>query len=149
MEPQHTPAPQESRGIYGFVLFVLMNCCTFCYFVWMGLPTDVLESLPYEPPQQYWGLAVPIFLCTLLFLFAFCIYPALHGLQDGEMDDVNSFRDEHSLPHDYFQKQREKSRKKIKQIPQQRASASCNLKPVPPVSDLELDDVCQLLYLNH
>lgn len=193
-EQQHTPAPQEARGIYGFALFILMNLCTISYFIWMFLPTKIIQELPYEPPQQYWGLAVPVFLCTCLFLFAFCIYPAVHGLHDGKLDHSSAFTDCHSLPRNYFEEQRAAARAKAQLGMQQRnvrlgrndqlslcvslkdedqrivtgfenkrhTWAAKNIskqnirpgfgadfcKPVSPVSDMDLDDVCKLLYLS-
>lgn len=195
-EEQHTPGPQQARGIYGFALFIMMNLCTFFYFIWMLLPTHIIEQLPYEPPQQYWGLAVPIFLCTCLFLFAFCIYPAMHGLQDGKLDHSSAITDCHSLPRNYFEEQRATARAKAQLAMQQRnvqlglndqLSLSMSLKtehlkldtgfenkrhtwatkpiskqhvrpagfsadfckPVSPVFDMDLEDVCKLLYFTN
>lgn len=100
---EHTPTPQEARGIYGFVFFLLLKISIIFYFIWMLLPLSVIQSLPYAPPQQYWGLAVPVFVCTGLFVFAFGIYPALHGLNDCNFDDVSSITDPDSHSEDYFE----------------------------------------------
>lgn len=185
---EHTPAPQESRGIYGFALFVMMNICTAAYFIWMLLPTEWRDMLPYEPPQPYWGLAIPIYFCTTLFLFAFWIYPAMHGLHEGDLDDSTAVTDPYSLPLNYFEEQRAKSvhPKKIKkgtihkpqpssprkrnfdptkrwtwstkdkedfeqqqqQKIQQRIFGADACKPIPSVSDMDLNEVCQILYLK-
>jgi len=107
---EHTPTPQEARGIYGLVLYFFMKLFIVFYFLWMFSPLEYIHSMPYAPPQQYWGIAVPVFCCTGLFAFAFYIYPALHGLHDCSFDDPSCIMDVHSHPADYFEKERAKAR---------------------------------------
>lgn len=113
---EHTPSPQEARGIYGFVLFLFMKIFLVFYFIWMFLPLTVIQSLPYAPPQQYWGLAVPVFLCTGLFVFAFAIYPSLHGLHDCNFDSPSAITDSDSHSEDYFDQVRARRKNDISNV---------------------------------
>lgn len=188
---EHTPSPQEARGIYGFVLFLFMKTFLISYFIWMFLPVSVIQSLPYAPPQQYWGIAVPVFICTALFVFPFCIYPAFHGLHDCEFDEPSALTDPDAHSEHYFDQVRAQNQAKVgwrkrkdvggvgmeggcmksfqissemyeksktltarekqfrdMQIRPIRAFPASDTRPIPPVSDLELDMVCKRLYLQ-
>jgi hypothetical protein len=158
-EQQHTPSPQESRGIYGFALFLMMNCCTLAYFGWtVGLPLLVVGTstststwLPYEPPQPYWGLAVPVFLCTALATFAFALYPALHSSHDPkDLHDLATVTDQHSVSQQsqnlsnfvqHFDNKKKKKNQSKEEI--------CRHQPIAPAFDMELDEVCKMLYLKN
>jgi len=172
----HTPAPQESRGLYGFALFIIFNLLIVTYFIWLLLPNTSLEDLSYSPPQRYWGLAVPIVATTGLFLFAFCIYPALHGLHETDLGSPSSITDPHAvrirpedmkgipvplriqrtLPRDIITrkvatlvKSKTWSVQSISPILPPRKSHSEVLlcTPVAPVGDMDMDLVCRNLYI--
>jgi len=180
-DAEHSPSPQMSRGIYGFVLFIMMSVFIVLYFVWMLAPNSWYKEWIYEPPQAYWGLAVPVYFCTTLFLFAFCIYPAMHCSHDSELDEPSATTDSFSLPSNYFDElkktsklrraevssekpkltpthQRLKSRTwsgiqkelKLEEIKLREEEIILDAgRPILPVSDLDLADVCRLLYLEH
>jgi len=97
MEPEHTPNPQVSRGIYGFVMYLFFVSFIIVYMLWLLIPVEMTHSWTYEPPQKYWAIAVPIFFCTGLFLFAFCIYPAMCSRHDGALDEPSAVRDKFAV----------------------------------------------------
>jgi len=160
----HSPAPQQSRGIYGFVFFITWNLLIFFYFIWIILPTEWTRTLPYEPPQIYWAAALPIYFCTCLFFFAFCIYPALHSRHDGELDDQNSITDNFSLPKSQHDQDQEEKKVNMERIVLPASTSFTNMRipfssnskksskkdsiqaQIPQISDLDLIDVCKILY---
>lgn len=73
------------------------------------MPIDVIQSLPYPPPQQYWGIAIPVFFCSGLFMFALYIYPACHGLYDCTFDQPSAITDPDSHSEGYFENVRAKA----------------------------------------
>lgn len=133
---EHTPSPQEARGIYGFVFFLFLKSFLASYFVWMLLPFSWIEKFPYAPPQQYWGLAVPVFFCTGLFMFAFCIYPALHGLHDGSFDSPSAISDPDSHAEGHFDQVRSKKGKIVTPGVRRRYSEGRSLKAITPSAEI-------------
>jgi len=158
-EAEHSPSPQPSRGIYGFILGSSCAFFIISYAVWMLIPAEVIETWPYQPPQKYWAAAVPVFFCTVLFLFAFLIYPSLHLLHDGELDEPSAITDRHAFPQD------EATLSSLTRDQRQNAPRSVSLKlnrgdtgdrrvnalreiPIPSASDMEIEDVSRILYLH-
>uniref|UniRef100_A0A915I356 PIG-P domain-containing protein n=1 Tax=Romanomermis culicivorax TaxID=13658 RepID=A0A915I356_ROMCU len=68
--PEHNPAPQPERGIYGFVLYLTAIFCLVIYLTWAFLPSSLLEILGFTYlPQKYWAIALPIYSCVTLICF--------------------------------------------------------------------------------
>jgi len=140
-DAEHSPSPQEPRGIYGFVIFLGFFLCIIFYILWILIPPEWTTSWPYEPPQKYWAAAIPIFFCTTLFIFAFCIYPSLNSLHDGELDDTSAFTDPNALT-------KEQAMSMSSQVKINSNVKGSRDKPIPPAYDMDLNNVCQFLYLK-
>jgi len=161
-EAEHSPSPQPARGIYGFVLGSFCAFIIVSYAIWMLLPAEVIKTWPYQPPQKYWASAVPTILCTALFLFVFCIYPSLHQLHDGELDEPSAFTDRHSISDEeatlsirLSRKQRQNTLRGLSLKLNHRGDDAGDRKvnelreiPIPAAADMKLEDVCSVLYLN-
>lgn len=163
---EHSPNPQISRGVYGFVMFLFFVLFIIVYFLWVLIPESVTSSWTYEPPQKYWAFAVPIFFCTTLFFFAFFIYPAMHSLHDGKLNELSAIEDsftvrntQSSIEIPLFEQPKDEM--VIKRKTRKRATEPIVGKiklydddnvvmyphrHIPPASDLDLDKVCKLLY---
>jgi hypothetical protein len=168
MEVEHSPNPQVSRGVYGFVLYLFFVSFIAIYFLWIIIPTSVTKTWTYEPPQKYWAVAVPVFFCTVLFLFAFCIYPAMNSLHDGRMEEMSSIQDKNSIPSSILNEipvydeplDEGRGRRRSLRISGNQVETFADLKlygnnvevhpqrEIPPASDLDINEVCRLLYLN-
>ena len=111
------------------------------------MPLEWTDNWPYEPPQSYWGLVVPVYFCTALFLFAFCIYPAMHSQYDSELNDTSVVTDVFAHPPNHFKRLKE-AKKTPRKKNTERSAMYSKSKPISPVSDLDLNDVSQVLYLE-
>lgn len=61
------------------------------------MPEEWLEYLGITClPRRYWALAVPVFLLTVLTVFAFLIYPALGLCMTPDIDDLRTIIDSKS-----------------------------------------------------
>lgn len=153
-ETEYSPSPQPSRGIYGFIFASLCVLFIFSYFLWLVIPASIIDTWPYQPPQKYWAVAVPIFFCTALFLFAFFIYPSLHSVHDGELDDLSAITDRHAISRDASlpnleQKVRFRSdSRKRNHDNNRRDKMSEDLRgvPIPSASDIKIEDISRILY---
>lgn len=124
--PEHSPAPSPSRAVYGFVLYLGSRSALGLYLVWATMPDSVLHSLGLTYwPQKYWAVALPIYGCVLLALFAFFFYPGLNFMIVPPVNDLRTITDSYATPRDH---------KLVAEI--------------PPASDLSLSAVCCHLYLN-
>jgi len=167
VELEHSPNPQVSRGVYGFVILLAMVLFIAVYFLWILLPESVTSTWTYEPPQKYWAFAVPIFFCTSLFLFTFCIYPAMHSLHDGKLNELSAVEDsftvrstragiqipvfddemEEVVPRRSSRKRGRKTESTIKfKLYDDENTTLYPPREIPPAADLDLDQVCKLLY---
>lgn len=97
--PEHTPSPTPSRGIYGFVLFLLFNTLFILYCLYAFVPTYIFENylgITYLP-DKYFALFVPILILTAANLFAFLIYPSLTMIATPNIDEKITIQDEYSV----------------------------------------------------
>jgi hypothetical protein len=124
------------------------------YLLWIFIPKEWSKTWPYEPPQKYWAAALPAFFFSSFALFMFCIYPALHSLQDGKLYDMNAITDSYAkpippptTPKKLLTKQSLK-RRMSSRLHRTISEADAN-RPIPPAGDLSLEEVNQLLYLKH
>lgn len=97
--PEHNPAPQPERGIYGFALFLSSLFCLVAYIVWAFVPDSWLHfvGLTYWP-QKYWAIALPTFICVSIVLFEIfmCGYNLINSdafdsveIVENDFGDVN------------------------------------------------------------
>ena len=128
--PPPTPAPDPERAIYGFFLVLLSIIFLFLFIFLSYLPIEWLNQvgLTYLP-EKYWYLAVPSYLVITPF-FILAIYTTLNMRMINDLDSMNSLRDEHSI----YNKNVTKKEK--------------NLESLPPVADIPLTKICEILYLE-
>jgi phosphatidylinositol glycan class P protein len=96
---EHTPAPNPTRGIYGFVVFLLFKTLFILYTFWAFVPTNFFENylgITYLP-DKYFAVFVPILVLTATNLFAFLIYPSLTWIATPNLDDKSTILDEYSV----------------------------------------------------
>ncbi|KAJ3654952.1 hypothetical protein Zmor_014102 [Zophobas morio] len=92
--PEHTPAPTPSRAVYGFAMYLSFRSFFILYLVWAVIPDEWFKLVGITClPQRYWAVTVPVFLLTVLAIFAFFIYPSLGLLMTPNVDDLRTIRD--------------------------------------------------------
>jgi len=97
--PEHTPAPTPSRGIYGFVIYLIFATLFILYFLWAFIPLSFYEDILgiTELPNKYFALFIPLLVLTATTLFAFCIYPSIGFLMTPNIDSINTITDSSSI----------------------------------------------------
>lgn len=94
--PEHTPAPTPSRGVYGFVMYLSFQLFFILYLIWALIPERYFIQIGITfLPERHWAITVPIYLLTVLTVFAFVIYPSLGLCMTPKVDDLRTIRDEH------------------------------------------------------
>ncbi|XP_077293637.1 phosphatidylinositol N-acetylglucosaminyltransferase subunit P-like isoform X1 [Arctopsyche grandis] len=151
--PEHTPAPTQARSIYGFILYLASSTLLVIYLCWALIPDEILNSMNiYYYPQKYWAFAVPMQLLLALSLFAFIIYPCLNLSMTPNIDSMNTIADNFSLKQNNQDSQQvydfcDCSNKTKCFLGKAVISDSENkLKKIPHVEDLDIVDVCRILY---
>lgn len=92
--PEHTPAPTTSRGIYGFVVYLLFSTLFVLYVIWAFIPLEFFEAIGVtELPNKYFALFVPILILTATFLFGFFIYPSISLVMTPNVDSIYTVTD--------------------------------------------------------
>jgi phosphatidylinositol glycan class P protein len=92
--PEHTPAPTPSRAVYGFAMFLSFRTFFILYLIWAIVPEEWFKLIGITClSQRYWAITVPIFLLTVLAIFAFLIYPNLGLYMTPNIDDLRTIRD--------------------------------------------------------
>jgi len=159
-EAEHSPSPQPSRGIYGFIFATLCAFFIISYGLWIIIPSDIIQTWPYQPPQKYWAAAVPIFFCTAFFVFAFFLYPSLHQINDGQLDEASALTDchAHAIPRETrlwegHGQDHTLQRKLSLDLTRRRGSGDKRVDelrelPIPAASDIDIEYVSKLLYLD-
>lgn len=95
--PEHTPAPIPSRAVYGFILNLTSKILFKVYLIWALVPESWFRSVGITClPHRYWAVVIPIFLLTVLGLFAFVIYPSLGLIMTPSFDNIRTIKDKHS-----------------------------------------------------
>ena len=130
MSEEASPAPNPSRCIYGFVLMISSVCCFILYFLWAVIPSSILVSLGLEYfSSKLFAVAIPYACCIGLVLFASVIYPTINKMLTEAPDSINVLIDSQSRdpPNDFpFNDKMTKG--------------------IPPVCDLDVEEISQLLY---
>lgn len=153
--PEHTPAPTRARSIYGYVLYLASSTLFVVYVCWAVIPDEILNALNiFYYPQKYWAIAVPLQLLFALWLFAFVIYPCLNLLMTPNIDSIHTIMDNFSL------KQEKEIEHETNNYCDCQNKKKClikytnidnrenELKKIPHVEDLDMGEVCQILYLK-
>lgn len=95
---EHTPAPIASRGIYGFVLYLLFSTLFILYVLWALIPDSIYKSIGItELPNKYFALFIPILILTATTLFAFFIYPSMSFIMTPNIDSIHTITDSHAI----------------------------------------------------
>lgn len=96
--PEHTPAPTPSRGVYGFVMYLSFQSFFIFYLIWALIPEKYFIQIGITfLPERHWAITVPIYLLTVLTVFAFVIYPSLGLCMTPNVDDLRTLKDEHGI----------------------------------------------------
>lgn len=155
--PEHTPAPTPSRAVYGFAMFLSFRTFFILYLIWAILPEEWFRLVGITClPQRYWAVAIPIFLLTVLAIFAFLIYPNLGSFMTPNVDDLRTIRDSTSTrkkvnfpaPRDSEIKCSCKNLEQCFKNDYERDSGDFVLKAIPVLQDLNIWDVSDHLYFK-
>lgn len=156
--PEHTPAPTPSRAVYGFVMYLGFRFFFVLFVVWAYVPHAWFEAVGITYlPKRYWALAIPVFLLTVLTVFAFFIYPSLGLCMTPSWDDVRTIRDLKSKRSVFRANdggRRSKNVCSCEDLAECRRDEFLNIKHtfpekrIPPLQDLKISDVSERLYLN-
>lgn len=156
--PEHTPAPTPSRAVYGFVMFLSFKIFFITYVIWAVVPEAYFEQIGIDfLPQRHWAVSIPIYVLTVLMIFAFIIYPSLGrfmtpNVNDMETitDDVGSRRKKNGMKLDVHFKEGNCACKDKKQCWKEYYELGREVavkKRIPVLKDLDMWDVSEHLYL--
>lgn len=94
--PEHTPAPTPSRGVYGFVMYLSFQLFFVLYLIWGLTPQKYFIHIGVMfLPERHWAVTIPIYLLTVLTVFAFIIYPSLGHCMTPNVEDFRTIRDKY------------------------------------------------------
>ena len=123
---EHSPAPTSTRSVYGFVLYIGSYSLLLLYLIWAYIPTPWLHSIGLTYwPQKYWAIAIPVFICCAIFIFAVLLYPGVNLMMTPDLSSI------HTVTDDY-------ARKPMTSVPGS----------IPSIYDIPISEVCQSLYLR-
>lgn len=157
--PEHTPAPTPSRAVYGFVMYLGFKLFFILYVIWAYVPHSWFEAIGITYlPNRHWALSIPVFLLTVLTIFAFFIYPSLGLCMTPNWDDLrtiedlkskrNVFRDTDKISKHKKDKCSCKNEKYCHRKEFLKIKNTFSEQRIPPLQDLKITDVSELLYLN-
>lgn len=96
--PEHSPAPTPSRGIYGFVLYLLFSTLFILYILWAFMPDSFFKSIGItELPNKYFALFIPILILTATTFFGFLIYPSMSFIMTPNIDSIHTITDSSAI----------------------------------------------------
>ncbi|XP_017776877.1 PREDICTED: phosphatidylinositol N-acetylglucosaminyltransferase subunit P [Nicrophorus vespilloides] len=96
--PEHTPAPTQSRAVYGFALHLILRALFFLYTLWAMIPDEYFISIGITYlPNRYWAVTIPIFLLSGLATFAFIVYPSFGLYITPNLNDERTIMDSASI----------------------------------------------------
>ena len=137
---QQTPAPMPGRSYYGFILYIFGWSGIFFYIIWALVPHEFLFALGITYlPHQYWALALPSIIVCGVLTFITLVYPGLNMLLTVPPHDIRNLYDPHTI----------KKERYVGNVDSDEEGALDGLSPrVPPVYDLDISEVCQMLYAD-
>jgi len=123
------PGPSTGRSIYGYALMIFCLISLFFYIAWAFIPEWWLQEhgLTYFS-SKYFALAIPVYFSTLVFAFGSFIYPAINYTLTEPINSTNTMIDTHT--------------RLITDLSNFKQGS------IPPVSDISIIDVNNMLYLN-
>eukprot|EP01112_Ceratiomyxa_fruticulosa_P023248 TRINITY_DN880_c0_g1_i3.p1 TRINITY_DN880_c0_g1~~TRINITY_DN880_c0_g1_i3.p1 ORF type:complete len:238 (-),score=48.64 TRINITY_DN880_c0_g1_i3:26-739(-) len=125
---QEPPKKGASKEVYGFVCWITTFVAYVTYLLWAFLPEDALHSLGiYYYPSKWWAVAFPTFAIVSI-LYGLWVYICLNLISAEHLDSYYSFTDEYSKEIEIEEDLPENS--------------------IPPIADIPLTVVNQLLYNN-
>lgn len=132
--PSDGPGPSAGRSIYGYALMIFCLLSMLGYIAWAFVPEAWLRDhgLAYFS-SKYYALALPIYCCTLIFAFASVIYPAINLTLTAPITSMTTLRDSHT-------------RTAPATIEQNSAATTNGIKCIPPIYDLSIEDVNEMLF---
>ncbi|GFY43510.1 phosphatidylinositol N-acetylglucosaminyltransferase subunit P [Trichonephila inaurata madagascariensis] len=123
---EHSPAPTSTRSVYGFVLYITNYTLLLIYLIWAYIPTPWLHALGLTYwPQKYWAVAIPVYICCCILIFALLLYPGINLMMTPDLSSIQTITDEHA------------------RIPKPAVRGS-----IPPIYDIPISEVCHKLYLK-
>ncbi|CAF0822729.1 unnamed protein product [Adineta steineri] len=124
-----SPSPRPERAVIGFFLYVTSIFTFAIYVLWAYLPNDWFEKIGITYyPHKYWSIAIAVLVLTLLIGVIVGNY-LLNNLSIPPLDSISLIHDRHTRkPQDFI---------------------SSETDAIPPVSDLDLSFVNQVLYSSH
>lgn len=124
---ERSPAPTQARCFYGFMLYLGSYAVLTLYLVWAYVPTEWLHAIGLKYwPQKYWAIAIPVYVCIGIFIFAVFLYPGINYLLTPSFSSVRTIIDKHTIP----------------------VRSMKNNGGIPPISDISISEVCKILYLK-
>ncbi|CAF0872204.1 unnamed protein product [Rotaria sordida] len=126
MSTTPSPLPSPERAIIGFFLYVASIFTFIIYLLWAYLPNNWFENIGITYyPHKYWSIAIAILVVTLLIgiVLVNCL---VNSLSVPSLDSMKLIQDRHT-------------RKKMN-------VKNLNTDAIPPVCDLDLSFVNQVLY---
>lgn len=134
--PEHSPAPDPERAIYGFFLLILSIIFLFLYIILSYLPYEWLNNIGLTYlPQKYWYIALPSYIVVAA-IYVLSIYTVINMQMVNNYNSFNNIKDEASVyKHNHHQQHHLNSNDN-------------NAASIPPVSDIPLTKICQILYLE-
>lgn len=157
--PEHTPAPTPIRGVYGFVMYLSFKLFFIIYLVWAIVPEKYFKQISITfLPDRHWAITVPIYLLTVLTIFAFVIYPSLGLCMTPNVDDLTTIKDSFAsgekIQRDECRNSVEKTtciclnKKKCYKDAFMKSRLTSRSKVIPDLRDLDICEVSQHLYLR-
>ena len=126
---QKSAVTDPERAIYGFFLLILSITFLILFILLSHLPVNLLNQIGLTYlPEKYWYLAIPSYLVILPFL-TLAIYTTLNMRMVNSLDSLNNLKDEKSIYKTNHELHKD--------------SAS-----LPPVADIPLTKICEILYLD-
>ncbi|GFY07665.1 phosphatidylinositol N-acetylglucosaminyltransferase subunit P [Trichonephila clavipes] len=123
---EHSPAPTSTRSVYGFVLYITNYTLLLIYLIWAYIPTPWLHALGLTYwPQKYWAVAIPVYICCCILIFALLLYPGINLMMTPDLSSIQTITDEHA-----------------------RTPKPAVRDSIPPIYDIPISEVCHKLYLK-
>lgn len=156
--PEHSPAPEPSRGVYGFALFLFFKIFFILYIMYAVIPEAWFRSIGITYlPKRYWAITFPIFLLTVLAVFAFIIYPSLGLVMTPNVNEYATIKDKCFLSKRKFELKETVNNKgncckNLKNCKKEYFNSICNddffKNCIPSLQDISFDDISKHLYLK-
>lgn len=155
----NAPTPTPSRAVYGFVFHLSFKILFIIYMIWAVIPEEWFTCIGITYlPKRYWAITIPIYLLTILTIFAFIIYPSLGLIMTPHIDSIHTISDQNSLTLTKLEIVYDEGAKVVQCC---QDVSKCKKdeffrtidkffmdKSIPQISDLNISDVCKTLYLE-